>query len=71
VQDRALGARGNDRLRNPLDPDARAATAAPIVAAERLERVDLVGARVLSEAKEDHALLDHGAIIARRIGVGT
>src|SRR5437763_1334591 len=55
VQDRALGAGRDDRLGDTLDPDAGAAPAAPVVAHDRLERVDPVGARVLAEAEKDHA----------------
>ncbi len=54
-EDRALGARGDDRLGDPLDPDARAGAMAALPARKRLERVDLVAARVLAEAEEDHA----------------
>src|SRR5262249_29950522 len=52
-EDRPLGARGDDRLGNPLDPHARAPAAAAVARLERLERVDLVRARVLPEAEED------------------
>ena len=54
VQDRPLGARGDDRVGDALDPDARPAAAAAVGGVDRLERVDLVGARVLAEAEEDH-----------------
>ena len=54
VEDRPLRARGDDRVGHALDPDARAAAAASVGRVERLERVDLVGARVLPEAEEDH-----------------
>ena len=65
MQDRPLGARGDDRLGHALDPDAGAATAAPVLPHDRLERVDPVGARVLAEAEEDHAVrVCHGRIIA-------
>ena len=55
VEDRGLGARRDDGLLDPFDPDAGAATAAAVVADDRLERVDPVGARPLAEAEEDHA----------------
>ena len=45
---------GDERLRNTLDPDACAPSPTPVRADERLERVDLVGARVLPEAEEHH-----------------
>src|SRR5207302_2320412 len=43
---------------------------AALVAEQRLERVDLVRARVLAEAEEDHprVAVRHGAIIAEREG---
>src|SRR5207249_2906071 len=67
VQDRALGARGHDRRGDALDPDAGAAAVAPLVTAEGLERVDLVGPRVLAETEEDHVRLSwHGADYRRR-----
>src|SRR5207247_1314235 len=57
-----------------LDPDARPASAAAVGAADRLERVDPVGARVLAEAEEDHArTVRHAGIIAhggRSLGRG-
>ena len=62
-------------------PSTQTACAAPaaVVAADRLERVDLVGARVLAEAEEDHAgrSFRHAGIIAswqatlRRAGGGS
>ena len=54
VQDRALGAAGDDRIRDAFDPDARPVAPAPLLADDRLDRVDLVRARVLAEAEEDH-----------------
>ena len=67
VQDRALGAAGEDRLRDAVDPDARPPAAASLVARDRLERVDPVGARPLAEAEEDHPrrAVRHARIIAR------
>ena len=55
VQDRPLGPRGDQRLGDPLDPDPRPPAAA-LVAEERLQRVDLVGAGVLAEAEKDHSV---------------
>ena len=55
VQDRPLGAGGDDRIGDALDPDERPLAAAAAVAGDRLERVDPVGAGVLAEAEEDHA----------------
>src|SRR2546429_204416 len=52
-EDRALGARGDDRLCDPLDPDERTAAVPAAVVANRLDRVDLVGAGVLAETEED------------------
>src|SRR5581483_4851525 len=52
--DRPLGARGDDRCRNPFDVDARPCSVPALPLAERLERVDLVGPDVLAEAEEDH-----------------
>ena len=50
---------------DPLDPDARAAAAASLVADERFEGIDLVRASVLAEAEEHHPVGAHlGAIIA-------
>ena len=63
VQDRPLGARGDDRVGDALDPDERPLAAAAAVAGDRLERVDPVGARVLAEAEEDHPPV-HAAIIS-------
>jgi DNA-binding CsgD family transcriptional regulator len=54
VEDRALRARGDDRLWYALDPDACPPSVAALAFTERLERVDAVGARVLAEAEEDH-----------------
>src|SRR5205823_2711218 len=50
----SLRARRDDRLGDAVNPDPgpRAVSAQPF--AERLERVDLVGADVLAEAEEDH-----------------
>ena len=71
-EDRPLGARRDDRLGDALDPDPRPAAVAALVAAERLERVDLVGARVLAEAEEDHrGAVGHRSIIAGRPGEAT
>ena len=65
--------------RNALDPDARSPASPTLVAAKRLERVDLVGARVLAEAEEDHRAavghradyrLQHGARTSRRRTAG-
>src|SRR5205085_8959637 len=70
AKDRPLGAGGDDRVGDALDPDARPAAAAAVRAADRLERIDAVGARVLAEAEEDHArTVRHAEIIAygRRI----
>ena len=52
--DRTLGARGDDRPVDPLDPDAGAGAVPALPVGKRLERVDLVGAHVLAEAEEDH-----------------
>src|SRR5262249_36277348 len=52
--DRALGARRDDRLGAPLDPDPRPRAVAAQSFAERLERVDLVSADVLAEPEEYH-----------------
>src|SRR5262249_23611075 len=67
VEDRALGAAGEDRLRNAVDPDARAPAAASLVAGDRLERVDAVGTGPLAETEEDHPgrAVRHVPIIAR------
>src|SRR5207248_6547459 len=66
-EDRPLGARRDDRLRDPLDPDERAAAVPAAVVADRLDRVDLVGAGVLAEAEEDHPVaVRHVGIIAWR-----
>src|SRR5579872_6671707 len=54
VEDRSLGATREDRLGDPVDPNARAPAAAALVARDRFERVDLVGAHPLAEAEEDH-----------------
>src|SRR5262249_41657403 len=64
--DRALRPRGDDRLRDTLDPHARPRAAAAQPRPERSERVDLVGADVLAEAEEDHAgrAVGHAAIMA-------
>jgi hypothetical protein len=59
VKDRALGAGGDDRVGDPLHPDARAPAVAPLVTADRLESEDLVGPGVLPEPQEHHALLGH------------
>ena len=62
-EDGALGARGDDRLRDALDPDPGARAVAALALGERLERVDLVGAHVLAEAEEDHAgRVGHGRL---------
>src|SRR3954467_2638508 len=53
-QDRPLGTRRDDRVGYTLDPDARAPTVPALAVAERLERVDLVRARVLAEPEEPH-----------------
>src|SRR5205085_2929526 len=56
-----------DGIGDALDPDARPAAAASVVAPDRLERVDPVGARILAEPQEDHALsVRHRRIIAYR-----
>src|SRR5207302_6975277 len=55
VQDRPLGPGGDDRLGDALHPDARPAPSPALVADDRVERVDPVGAGVLAEAEEDHA----------------
>src|SRR5262249_337727 len=67
VEDRPLGASREARLRHSLDPDAGAASGAPLVARDRLERVDPVGPRPLAEAEEDHPVpaVRHAPIIAR------
>src|SRR5204862_182638 len=65
LDDRLLRPRGDHRLRHPLDPHERAAAVAAILARDRLERVDPVGARVLAEAEEDHAGRAHARSIAR------
>src|SRR4051794_25336151 len=54
VQDRPLGPRCDDRIRHALDPDARPPAVTAVTLAEWLERIDLVGPRVLAEAEEDH-----------------
>jgi hypothetical protein len=65
VQDRPLGARGDDRIGNAFDPDTGAAAVTALALSERLEGVDLVGARVLAEAEEDHPSRSrHARIIA-------
>src|SRR5919197_3971570 len=51
-EDGAFGARGDDRLGDAFDPDERAPSVAPALVADGLDRVDLVGARVLAEAEE-------------------
>ena len=66
VQDRPLGARGDDRIGDALDPDESALAAAAVVAGDRLERVDPVRARVLAEAEEDHARAVHAVSIQQR-----
>src|SRR5581483_9898664 len=67
VEDRPLGPRRDDRVRDPVDPDARPAAAASLALADRLERVDPVCARVLPEPEEDHWLaVGHAPIIAAR-----
>src|SRR2546427_6045278 len=45
VEDRALGARGDDRVGHALDPDTGAAAVAPLAFCERVEPRDLGGAR--------------------------
>ena len=67
VEDRPLRPRGDDRRRDAVHPDLRAASSSPVLAPDRLERVDLVGARVLAEPEEDHAGrgVGHALIIAR------
>ena len=59
-QDRALGARRDDRIGHALDPHARSATVPALALAQWLERVDLVRARVFSETEEDHPVAVHG-----------
>ena len=54
VEDRALGAAGDDRVGDALDPDPRAVPSPALLADDRLDRVDLVRPRVLAEAEEDH-----------------
>jgi hypothetical protein len=54
VEDRPLGARGHERVGDPLDPHERPLPAAARVAGDRLERVDPVGTHPLAEAEEDH-----------------
>src|SRR5205085_3046779 len=68
-EDRPLRARGDDRLTHALDPDERAPPVPATLVADRLERVDLVGARVLAEAEKDHAVaVCHAGIIAAAPG---
>ncbi len=55
VEDRPLGARGDDRIRDAVDPDKRALPAAAVVARDRLQRIDPVGSRVFAEAEENHS----------------
>ena len=52
--DRPLGSRGDDRLRDPLHPHARPRSVAAGFRPERLERIDLVRANVLPEPEKDH-----------------
>src|SRR5262249_23599357 len=52
--DGPLGARRDDRLGNPLDPDPRPGAVAAEPFTQRLERVDLVSPDVLAEPEEDH-----------------
>ena len=67
-ENRPLGAAGDDGLCDPVHPDERSLASAPVLAADRLERVDLVRARILAEAEEDHAgrAVRHAGIIASR-----
>src|SRR6185437_3608432 len=67
VQDRALGAAGEDRLGDAVDPDPRAPPAPALVPGDRLERVDPVRPRPLAEAEKDHprGAVAHALIIAR------
>src|SRR6185437_13025107 len=53
-QDGALGARGDHRLGDPLDPYPGAPAVAPVVRLDRLQRVDPVRANILSVAEKDH-----------------
>src|SRR5262245_28217348 len=66
AEDRALGARSDDGLGDPLDPDARPTAVTAVAAGQRLERVDLVRARELAEPEEDHlgGAVSHDLIIA-------
>jgi len=41
-------------VRDALDPDARPVTSTPILARDRLDRIDLVRPRVFAEAEKDH-----------------
>ncbi len=59
LEDRLLRPRGDDGLGNPLDPHERSAPTPSLVADDRLERVDPVGAHVLAEAEEDHPVTGH------------
>src|SRR5919198_4608744 len=63
-KNRPLGARGDQRLLDALDPDARAGARAPVLVPQRLDREDAVGAGVLAEAEKDHVRsVRHGLII--------
>ena len=54
TQNRHLGARGDDRILDALDPDSRSVTIPPFVPEQGLKRVDVIGSRELAEAERDH-----------------
>src|SRR6185503_6316309 len=60
-KDRALTARGDHRVRDPLHPDARPRAGPTLVTRQRLDPVDPVRPDVLAEAEEHH--LRHGVIL--------
>src|SRR5207247_6199531 len=68
VEDRSLGARGDDRLGDAVDPDARSAPASALAFPDRLEGIDPVGPRVLPKAEEHHPrrAVRHEPIITQR-----
>jgi dTDP-4-amino-4,6-dideoxygalactose transaminase len=63
-EDRLLRPRRDDGVGDPLHPHERPAAAAAIVADDRLERVDPIGADVLPEPEEHHAVPVHDRSIA-------
>src|SRR3954464_2015716 len=55
LPDRALRARGDQRLGDALDVDVRAPPVAALVGVDRHDREDAVGADELAVAERDHA----------------